>query len=149
MKVGDTTFKVHLDGYNLVPLLTGQTTEDPRKEFFYFGDEGGLNCLRYDNWKFVFNEQRKTGTMGIWAEPFTELRLPKIFNLRMDPYERADITSNTYWDWVIDHAFVLVPAQAVVGNMLATFKDFPPSQATGSFSINKVLEAMQPGAGSK
>ena len=148
MKVGDTTFKVHLDGYNMLPLLTGQTTEDPRKEFFYFGDEGGLNCLRYDNWKFVFSEQRKQGTMGIWAEPFTELRLPKIFNLRMDPYERADITSNTYWDWMIDHAFILVPAQAVVGNMLATFKEFPPSQATGSFSINKVLEAMQPGAGS-
>ncbi len=149
MKVGDTTFKVHIDGYNMLPLLTGQTTEDPRKEFFYFGDEGGLNCLRYDNWKFVFSEQRKQGTMGIWAEPFTELRLPKIFNLRMDPYERADITSNTYYDWLIDHAFVLVPAQAVVGNMLATFKDFPPSQATGSFSINKVLEQMQPGAGSK
>jgi arylsulfatase len=105
--------------------------------------------LRYDNWKFVFSEQRKQGTMGIWAEPFTELRLPKIFNLRMDPYERADITSNTYYDWLIDHAFVLVPAQVEVGKMLATFKDFPPSQATGSFSINKVLEQMQPGAGSK
>jgi arylsulfatase len=148
MKVGDTTFKVHLDGYNMLPLLTGETTVDPRKEFFYFGDEGGLNCLRYDNWKFVFSEQRKEGTMGVWAEPFTELRLPKIFNLRMDPYERADITSNTYWDWIFDHAFVLVPAQAVVGNMLATFKEFPPSQATGSFSINKVLQAMQPGSGS-
>jgi arylsulfatase len=148
MKVGDTTFKVHLDGYNMLPLLTGETTVDPRKEFFYFGDEGGLNCLRYDNWKFVFSEQRKEGTMGVWAEPFTELRLPKIFNLRMDPYERADITSNTYWDWIFDHAFVLVPAQAVVGDMLATFKEFPPSQATGSFSINKVLQAMQPGSGS-
>jgi arylsulfatase len=150
MKVGNTTFKVHLDGYNMLPLLTGQTTEDPRKEFFYFGDEGGLNCMRYDNWKFVFSEQRKQGTMGIWAEPFTELRLPKIFNLRMDPYERADITSNTYWDWMIDHAFVLVPAQEVVGKMLATFKEFPPSQQTGSFSINKVVEQMQQGAsGSK
>jgi arylsulfatase len=148
MKVGDKTFKVHLDGYNLLPYLTGQAQENPRKEFFYFGDEGDLMCLRYDNWKFVFSEQRKQGTMGIWAEPFTELRLPKIFNLRMDPYERADITSNTYWDWLIDHAFALVPAQAVVGNMLATFKDFPPSQATGSFSINKVLEQMQPSAGS-
>ncbi len=147
MKAGDTTYKVHLDGYNMLPLLTGQTTEDPRKEFFYFGDEGDLFCLRYDNWKFVFSEQRKTGTMGIWAEPFTELRLPKVFNLRMDPYERADITSNTYWDWMIDHAFVLVPAQAVVGNMLGTFKDFPPSQKTGSFSINKVVEQLQNGAG--
>jgi len=85
MKVGDTTFKVHLDGYNLLPLLSGQTTESPRKEFFYFGDEGGLNCLRYDNWKIVFAEQRKEGTLGVWAEPFTELRLPKVFNLRTDP----------------------------------------------------------------
>ena len=146
MKVGDTTFKVHLDGYNMLPLLTGQTTEDPRKEFFYFGDEGGLNCLRYDNWKLVFSEQRSKGTMGIWAEPFTELRLPKMFNLRMDPYERADITSNTYWDWEISRAFLLVPAQQIVGNMLATFKDFPPSQKTGSFSINKVVEQLQNGA---
>ena len=149
MKVGDTTYKVHLDGYNLLPYLTGQATEDPRKEFFYFGDEGDLMCLRYDNWKFVFSEQRSPGTMGIWAEPFTPLRLPKLYNLRMDPYERADITSNTYWDWLISHAFVFVPAQAVVGDFLATFKEFPPSQKTGSFSINKVVEQLQQGAGSK
>ena len=146
MKVGDTTYKVHLDGYNMLPYLTGQTLEDPRKEFFYFGDEGGLNCLRYDNWKLVFSEQRSPGTMAIWAEPFTELRLPKIYNLRTDPYERADITSNTYWDWIFDHAFVLVPAQAVVGKFLATFEEFPPSQKTGSFSINKVVEQLQQGA---
>jgi arylsulfatase len=84
--------------------------------------------------------------MGIWAEPFTELRLPKMFNLRMDPYERADITSNSYWDWEISHAFVLVPAQAIVGQFLSTFKDFPPSQETGSFSINKVVQQLQKGA---
>jgi len=150
MKVGDKTFKVHLDGYNLQPYLTGQTAEDPRKEFFYFGDEGDLMALRYDNWKFVFSEQRSPGTMGIWAEPFTPLRLPKLYNLRMDPYERADITSNTYWDWLISHAFVFVPAQVVVGDFLATFKEFPPSQMTGSFSINKVVEQLQQGAsGSK
>jgi arylsulfatase A-like enzyme len=150
MKIGDKTFKVHLDGYNLQPYLTGQAAENPRKEFFYFGDEGDLMGLRYDNWKFVFSEQRSPGTMGLWAEPFTALRLPKIFNLRMDPYERADITSNTYWDWLISHAFVLVPAQAVVGDFLATFKEFPPSQKTGSFSINKVVEQLQQGAaGSK
>jgi len=148
MKVGETTYKVHLDGYNLLPLLTGQTTVDPRKEFFYFGDEGGLNCLRYDNWKLVFSEQRSQGTMGIWAEPFTELRLPKMFNLRMDPYERADITSNTYWDWEISRAFVMVPAQAIVGQFLASFKEFPPSQETGSFSINKVVQQLQKGGGS-
>jgi arylsulfatase A-like enzyme len=149
MKVGDTTFKVHLDGYNLRPYLTGQAKENPRKAFFYFGDEGDLMALRYDNFKFVFAEQRSKGTMGLWAEPFTQLRMPKIFNLRTDPYERADITSNTYWDWVIDHAFALVPAQEVVGTFLGTFKEFPPSQMTGSFSINKVVEMMQRGAGSK
>jgi len=149
MKVGDTTFKVHLDGYNLLPLLSGQTTESPRKEFFYFGDEGQLNCLRYDNWKIVFAEQRKEGTLGVWAEPFTELRLPKLFNLRTDPYERADITSNTYWDWEISHAYVMVPAQAIVGQFLSTFKEFPPSQETGSFSINKVVLQLQRGASGK
>ncbi len=146
MKVGDTTYKVHLDGYNFLPYLTGQAKEGPRKEFFYFGDEGGLNCMRYDNWKLVFSEQRSQGTMGIWAEPFTELRLPKMFNLRTDPYERADITSNTYWDWEISRAFLLVPAQEKVGELLGTLKEFPPSQKTGSFSINKVLEQMQSGA---
>jgi arylsulfatase len=147
MKIGDTTFKVHLDGYNLLPYLTGKEKENPRKDFFYIGDEGDLMCLRYDNWKVVFSEQRKTGTMGVWAEPFTPLRLPKIFNLRMDPYERADITSNTYWDWIFDHAFILVPAQKAVGDFLGTFNAYPPSQKTGSFSINKVVEQLQKATG--
>jgi len=146
--IGSTTYKVHLDGYNQLPFFTGETSESARKEFFYFGDEGDLMCLRYDNWKIVFSEQRSPGTMGIWAEPFTELRLPKIFNLRTDPYERADITSNSYWDWIFDHAFVYVPAQGIVGKFLATFAEFPPSQAAGSFSINKVVEKLQAGAGS-
>jgi arylsulfatase len=147
MKVGDATYKVHLDGYNLLPYLTGQSTEDPRREFFYFNDEGDLMALRYDNFKVVFSEQRAKGTMQIWAEPFTELRLPKIFNLRTDPYERADITSNTYWDWIFDHAFVYVPVQVEVGKFLASFKEFPPSQKAGSFSINKVVEQLQQGTG--
>ena len=146
MKVGDKTFKVHLDGYNLLPLLTGQTKEDPRKEFFYFNDDGDLVGLRYDNWKIVFTEQRAPGTMRIWAEPFVTLRVPKIFNLRTDPYERADITSNTYYDWLLDHAFVLVPAQAIVGKFLGTFKEFPPSQKAGSFSLDKVMDKLKEGA---
>ena len=146
MKVGDETFKVHLDGYNLLPLLSGQTAESPRKEFFYFNDDGDLVALRYDNWKMVFAEQRVTGTLRIWAEPFTTLRVPKIFNLRTDPYERADITSNTYYDWLMDHVFILVPAQKVVGDFLATFKEFPPSQKSGSFSVDQVLERLREGS---
>jgi len=146
MKVGDKTFKVHLDGYNLLPYLTGQEIKSPRKEFFYFNDDGDLVALRYDNWKLVFSEQRATGTMRIWQEPFTALRIPKIFNLRTDPYERADITSNTYYDWLLDHAFVLVPAQAVVGQFLTTFQEFPPSQKSASFSIDQVMDKLREGA---
>jgi hypothetical protein len=103
--------------------------------------------MRYDNFKVVFMEQRATGTMQIWAEPFVSLRLPKIFNLRTDPYENADITSNTYWDWIFDHAFIYVPVQAEVGEFLATFKDYPPSQKTGSFSVDKVIEQLQNNTG--
>ena len=146
MKVGDTTFKVHLDGYNQLPFLTGQTTEDPRKEFFYFNDDCDLVALRYDNWKLVFMEQRSPGTLGLWAEPFVPLRIPKLFNLRTDPFERADITSNTYYDWFLDHAFVAVPAQTIVGQFLATFKDFPPSQRAGSFSIDQVMNQLKDSA---
>ena len=102
--------------------------------------------MRYDNWKIVFAEQRATGTMAIWSEPFVQLRVPKLFNLRTDPYERADITSNTYYDWLLDHAFVFVPAQAIVGQFLATFKEFPPSQKSGSFSIDQVLDELRAGA---
>jgi arylsulfatase A-like enzyme len=146
MKVGDKTFKVHLDGYNLLPYLTGQEKKSPRKEYFYFNDDGDLVALRYDNWKLVFSEQRATGTMRVWSEPFTPLRIPKIFNLRTDPYERADITSNTYYDWLLDHAFVLVPAQAVVGQFLTTFQEFPPSQKSASFSIDQVMDKLREGA---
>jgi arylsulfatase len=146
MKVGDATFKVHLDGYNMLPLLTGQTAKSPRQEFFYFNDDGELVALRYDNWKMVFSEQRIPGTLRIWAEPFVTLRVPKIFNLRTDPYERADITSNTYYDWLMDHVFILVPAQKVVGEFLATFKEYPPSQKAGSFSVDQVLEKLKEGA---
>src|SRR5215471_17171748 len=150
MKAGDTTFKVHLDGYNVLPLLTAQTKESPRKEFYYFNDDSDLVGLRYDNWKFVFAEQRAAGTLRIWGEPFTPLRFPKLFNLRTDPYERADITSNTYYDWWFDHAFICVPAQGIVGKFLETFKEFPPSQKAGSFSVDQVLEKLKEGAaGSK
>ncbi|MGO8920167.1 MAG: arylsulfatase [Stellaceae bacterium] len=148
-KVGSKTFKVHLDGYNLLPHLTGREKNGPRPGFFYFSDDGDLTAMRYDNWKLVFMEQRVQGTMRIWAEPFVALRVPKIFNLRIDPYERADITSNTYYDWLIDHAYLLVPAQAVVGEFLATFAEFPPRQKAASFTIGKALEKLlEPAHGS-
>jgi arylsulfatase len=149
MRVGDETFKVHLDGYNLLPYLTGKVAESPREEVFYFSDDGDLTSLRYRDWKIVFLEQRAQGTLLVWAEPFTPLRLPKIFNLRRDPYERADVTSNTYYDWLLDHAFMLVPAQAFVGRFIATFGEFPPRQKAASFSLDQVMEAMRSGAGSK
>jgi arylsulfatase A-like enzyme len=139
---GDKTFKIHLDGYNLLPYLTGQEKKSPRLEYFYFSDDGDLTGLRYDNWKLVFMEQRATGTLRIWAEPFVPLRVPKIFNLRTDPYERADITSNTYYDWLIEHVYLLVPAQQIVGQFLSTFKEFPPRQKAASFSIDQVMEKL-------
>jgi arylsulfatase len=141
---GGTTFKVHLDGYNQLPYLTGEQDHSARKEFVYFNDDGDLVALRYENWKIVFEEQRAQGTMRIWAEPFTKLRIPKIFNLRSDPYERADITSNTYYDWLMsDGAGAFLAAPPVVGNFLATFKDYPPSQRPSSFSIDQLVDKME------
>ncbi len=137
------SFKNHLDGFDFLPYLTGETKTPPRESFFYFSDDGDLTGVRYDNWKLVFKEQRVRGTLQVWAEPFTSLRLPKIFNLRTDPYERADVTSNTYWDWMLDHAFLLVPAQAYVGNFMQTFKDFPPRQKAASFNLDQVMEQLQ------
>ena len=146
-KVGDQTYKVHLDGYNLVPYLTGQADKSPREAFIYCNDDQQLTGLRYDNWKFVFLEQRATGTLRVWAEPFTELRVPKIFNLRLDPYERADVTSNTYYDWLLDHAFLLVPVQEGVGKFLMTFKDYPQRQKAASFNVDDVLKKLSEGQG--
>jgi len=141
-QAGSKTFKVHLDGYNLLPYLTGAQAKGPRPGFFYFSDDGDLTALRYDHWKMVFLEQRAAGTLRIWQEPFVSLRFPKMFNLRTDPYERADITSNTYWDWVLDHIFLALPAQTLVGDFLATFKEFPPRQKAASFTIDQVLEKL-------
>jgi arylsulfatase len=148
-QAGEKTFRVHLDGYNLLPYLTGEESKSPRVEFFYFSDDGDLLALRYDNWKLVFMEQRQTGTLQIWFEPFTALRAPKLFNLRTDPFERADVTSNTYWDWFMDHIFLLVPAQSIVGDFLGTFQEFPPRQKAASFTIDQVMEKLQEGLTSK
>jgi arylsulfatase A-like enzyme len=142
------TFKVHLDGHDQLGYLTGAEEQSARQHFFYVSDDGDLTSLRFDVWKLVFLEQRAQGTLNVWAEPYTELRVPKIFNLRTDPYERADITSNTYYDWMLDHAWLLVPAQAYVAQMLTTLAEFPPSQEPASFSLEKVLAKLQAGAGS-
>src|SRR5262245_40148613 len=144
-KAGAKTFKIHLDGYNILPHLTGEAKESGRKEYFYFNDDGDLTAMRYDNWKMVFAEQRVQGTLRIWAEPFVMLRVPKIFNLRTDPYERADITSNTYYDWLFDHVYLLIPAQTLVGQFLASFKEFPPRQKAASFGVDQVLEKLTSG----
>ena len=146
-KVGATTYKVHLDGYNFLPYLTGQAPKSPRESFFYFSDDGDLTGLRYDNWKIAFLTQDAPGTFLVWQQPFTRLRVPFIFNLRTDPYERAPVTSNTYYDWLLDHAFLLVPAQQYVGQFLATFKDYPPRQKAASFTIDQALEKLQQPSG--
>jgi arylsulfatase len=148
-KIGNRTYKVHLDGYNFLPYFTGKQKASPRVEFFYFSDDGDLVAMRYDNWKIVFMEQRVPGTLLIWAEPLVALRVPKLFNLRTDPYERADITSNTYYDWMIDHIYLFVPAQQLVAEFLKSFIDFPPRQKAASFSIDQVLAKLsQPVTGS-
>jgi arylsulfatase len=140
-------FKVHLDGYNILPMLTGEAEKSGRHEIFYFSDDGDLTALRYDDWKLIFMEQKARGTFRVWMEPFVPLRVPLIENLRRDPYERAEITSNTYYDWMIDRAFLLVPAQAYVADFLSSFKDYPPRQKAASFSLDQVMEKMQtPGA---
>ena len=142
-------YRVHLDGYNFLPYLTGKADKGPRHEIFYFSDDGDLTALRYDDWKLIFMEQRVEATLQAWAEPFVPLRVPLIFNLRRDPYERSQITSNTYYDWLIDRAYLLVPAQAYVGRFLATFQEFPPRQKAASFSLDQVMEKLLEGSGSK
>jgi arylsulfatase A-like enzyme len=145
-RAGGRRYKVHLDGYNFLPYLTGQAESGPRSEIFYFSDDGDLTALRYRDWKVIFMEQRVEATLQAWMEPFVPLRVPMIFNLRRDPYERASKTSNTYYDWLLDRAYLLVPAQAYVGNFLATFKEYPPRQKAASFSLDKVLAQLQEGA---
>jgi arylsulfatase A-like enzyme len=142
------TFKNHLDGYNFLPYLTGKTDKGPRNEIFYFSDDGDLTALRYNDWKLIFMEQRAEATFQAWREPFVPLRAPLIINLRRDPYERGMVTSNTYDDWWLDRAFLLVPAQAYVGNFLKTFKEYPPRQKAASFSLDQVMEKLQEGGGS-
>jgi len=141
-KADGKNFKVHLDGYNMLPLLTGKTDEDPRKEIFYFDDDGSLNAFRYKRWKIHFKIQEHHG-LGVWQREYTTLRMPLLIDLKGDPYERAQHDSDDYSHWFMDHAFALVPAQVLIAEFLETFKEYPQRQKVGSFSLDKVLEKMQ------
>ncbi len=144
-EAGDSTYKVHLDGYDLAPYFRGETSEPPRHEFLYWSDDGKLVALRYNRWKLVFAEQRGH-RIGIWEEPFVDLRLPAVYDLRADPFERANQESIGYAAWRIERMYLLVPAQAYVANWLASFKEFPPRQKPASFSLDQVMQKMQEGA---
>ena len=143
---GDMTYKVHLDGYNMLPYFTGETDEGPRKEMFYFTDDGQLSALRYGQWKMMFSEQRAHG-FDVWQEPLVTLRFPKLLNLLRDPFERADHESIGYGQWRAERMYMLAPGAAYVGQFLATFREFPPRQKPGSFNLERVLESLETGEG--
>jgi arylsulfatase len=137
-KVGDKPFNVHLDGYNMLPYFTGEVKESPRQSLVYFSDDGDLMAVRIGDWKLQFAVQRAF-QMNVWAEPLVKLRVPHIFSLRRDPFERADFNSNTYWDWIVDHAPMLYLCQAVVAEQISGFAKFPPRQKPASFNLDEVL----------
>ncbi len=137
-KSGGQTFKNHLDGYNQLAYLTGQKPHSERHEFFYFNDDGELVAMRLDDFKFVFCEQRAPGGLVVWSNPFTCLRLPKIFNLRMDPYERADVVSDQYYDWMAKNAYLTAQGVMHAAGFLETFVQYPPSQPPASFSVDQI-----------
>ncbi len=141
--IGDKTYKVHIDGFNFLPYLTGESEKGPRPGLVYFSDDGDVLALRFDNWKVVFMEQRVPGTLQIWADPFVPLRVPKLYNLRTDPYERADITSNTYYEWMMENVYLLLAGTTLVAQFLESFKEFPPRQKAASFTIDQVMEKLE------
>jgi arylsulfatase A-like enzyme len=146
-EINGRSYKNHLDGYNQLDYLSGKTMDSPRKEFWYVNDDAQIVAARYDDWKVVFLENRGQA-FGVWREPFVELRAPLLFNLRRDPFEKAQHNSNTYNDWWLDHPFVLVPIQAMAAKFLMTMKEFPPSQSAGSFNLSKIEEQLKSGGGS-
>jgi arylsulfatase len=137
---GYNGFKVHLDGYDQTDLLAGKGP-GKRREFFYWTDDGDLAGLRYDQWKIVFMEQQAHG-LAVWQQPLVTLRAPKIFNLRTDPFERAEHESGAYDRWYVEHVFLLAPAVAIVVRQISTFQEFPPRQPPGSFSVEQVLKKL-------
>jgi len=147
-QAGDKTFKVHIDGINMLPYLMGEVEESPRTFFVYISDDGDILAIRMGDWKTVLMEQRAKQLM-CWVEPFVPLRIPKMFNLRRDPFERADENSNTYWDWVISHAYIMYEMQAVVAGQIQAFAAFPPRQKPASFNLDAVLRHLQETSSSK
>jgi arylsulfatase len=133
---GGMVHKVHLDGYNILPYLTGQEQHSPRHEFFYFNDDGQMVAIRFDNWKVDFCQMLAPGGFAVWRDPFVCTRTTDIFNLRMDPYERANIVSDQYYDWLVHNAYLGVKAQILAQQFVATFKEYPPSQPPASFTID-------------
>ncbi|PCI07408.1 MAG: arylsulfatase [Flavobacteriaceae bacterium] len=142
-KVGNKTFKVHLDGYNMLPHITGKEENGARTELFYFSDDGELMALRYNDWKVTFMKQNETGTMLTWSTPMETMRVPWIYNLRRDPYEFATVTSNTYWDWYLDHVFLLLPAAEYVGKFIGTFEEYPPRMKAASFNLGDIMKQLE------
>lgn len=142
-KIGDKTYKVHLDGVNLMPFLKGDVKESPRQGFLYWSDDGDVLAVRVRDWKIHFLEQRAPGGIGIWREPFAQMRIPKLFNLRSDPFERAD-QSIFYDKWTADRVFIQVPAQAVVRQWIESFKEFPPRAKSASFTVDQIVESLMP-----
>jgi arylsulfatase len=140
----DRRYKVHLDGYNLLPTLTGETENSPRAEFLYWTDDGDIAALRYNNWKVVFMEQRAHG-FDVWQDPFVTLRFPKLLNLRTDPFERADHEGMGYGQWRAERMFALAPAQLFIRNYLQSFQEFPPRQKPGSFNLGDALDKLADG----
>jgi arylsulfatase len=141
LTVGGKKYNVHLDGYDFMPLLRGQVDEGPRSEFLYWTDDGQLANLRYDRWKIVFAEQRAE-SFDVWEEPFVTLRLPKLFDLRADPFERAPHDGIGYDQWRLERAYVLVPAQAYVQKWLTSFQQYPPRQKPSSFNLDQVMSTL-------
>jgi arylsulfatase len=141
-KIGDTTFKVHLDGFNLMPFLSGKEKKSPRDGFLYWSDDGDLMALRVHQWKIVFAEQRATG-FKVWQEHLSPLRIPTILDLRADPFERGE-ESTWYVQWMVEHNFAMYAAQAIVHEWLESFKEFPPRQKPASFTIDQIVEKLMP-----
>jgi arylsulfatase len=146
--INGRSYKNHIDGYNQLDYLSGKVKDSPRNEFWYVNDDGQIVAARYNDWKVVFLENRGEA-FGVWREPFTELRVPLLFNLRRDPFEKAQHNANVYNDWFLDHPFVIVPIQGLAAKFLMSMKEFPPSQSPGSFNLSKIEETLKRGSGSR